>query len=308
MKRTYVIIGGAVSLLSFWYFARTAQQHWASIRAMEFTPQMAWTMVLAAVLLALTYLITARTWQLALRYCGVSLSFLAATGIILVSQFAKYLPGNVGHHVGRVLLAKRAGIDAPVVVGSILLDSVMVVLAALLCSLPCFSLLWRLANQRVALPTWLAPSMALAVLAALTLAWTMRNRWSTSNKMVLTLAGLFHRDRIGLLGQSVLTYCLSFALGGIAMYLLLQTLAPTLDISALLVVIGVYTSAWLLGFLLPGAPAGLGVREACLLIGLGPLVGHDNALIAAAMLRISTTLMDAVVFGIGALMLHRQVH
>jgi uncharacterized membrane protein YbhN (UPF0104 family) len=307
MKRVYVIAGAAITLLAAFYFARTAQQHWASIRALEFTARMGWTMVLAAVLLALTYGVTARTWQLALRYLGARLALVTAIGIVLVSQFAKYLPGNVGHHVGRVLLAKRAGLHSPVVVGSILLDSLMVVLAAAVCSLPCVSLLWQLGYQHVVMPRWLPWLVLALLLAVLAAAWLSRARLLGGNSVGAQIKALIHRDRIGLLAQSVLTYCVSFALGGLALYLLLDTLSPV-GLAALPLVIGVYTSAWLLGFLIPGAPAGLGVREACLLLGLGPLVGHDNALIAAALLRISTTLMDAVVLGIGAWMLRRQPH
>jgi uncharacterized membrane protein YbhN (UPF0104 family) len=71
----------------------------------------------------------------------------------------------------------------------------------------------------------------------------------------------------------------------------------------LAVVVSLYSVAWIAGVLTPGMPAGLGVREAILVQGLSPLLGAAEALACALLFRLLTTLADAIVFGIGMLML-----
>jgi glycosyltransferase 2 family protein len=306
MKKAYVIAGGVVTFLSAFYFARAASRHWASIRDIEFGTAIISGMAAAAGLYVLTYLVSAKTWQLALRYLGASASFRTSAEIIFVSQFAKYLPGNVGHHVGRVLLAKRAGLGPQVVIGSIFIDSAMVVLAALICSLPSYTLLWLLANEHAPHASALLLGAAIMLGLACLIGWLLRKRWRDSAKGLQFAKDLINGERIPLLLRSFASYCISFVLGGLGLYLLLVSLTGSvIDREALPQVIGVYSAAWLLGFLIPGAPAGLGVREACLLIGLGPLAGSDSALIAAALLRITTTVMDGAVFFMGFLLAGR---
>ncbi|GGD34289.1 lysylphosphatidylglycerol synthase domain-containing protein [Pseudoxanthomonas indica] len=306
MKRLYVIVGVILTLLSAFYFVQAIGKHWESLKSFEFGMLTLQAMIAAGVLYATTYLVSAATWQRALRFLGATLALGHSAAIILVSQFAKYLPGNVGHHVGRVLLAQRAGLPAQLVVGSLLVDSLMVVLAALLCSLPCYPLIWALASQRVALSgTWLLVILG-CLLTAGAVAWLTRAHWLKAGALARLVSILANPKSFPLLGQGIGLYCISFLLGGLALSLLLGSLAPSVSPwSVLPEVVGVYAAAWLLGFLIPGAPAGLGIREACLLVGLAPIAGHDVALLAAALLRVTTTLMDAVVFAVGLVMMKR---
>ena len=57
---------------------------------------------------------------------------------------------------------------------------------------------------------------------------------------------------------------------------------------------GAMALAWLAGFLTPGAPAGLGVRESVLLIILAPAAGEASILALAALFRIVTVLGDGL--------------
>jgi len=49
----------------------------------------------------------------------------------------------------------------------------------------------------------------------------------------------------------------------------------------------------------PGAPAGLGLREAVLMLGLSPVLGEPEALALALVYRLLTVAADAVLAGIG---------
>ena len=67
------------------------------------------------------------------------------------------------------------------------------------------------------------------------------------------------------------------------------SLGPALPIAAC-------TLAWMLGFVTPGAPAGLGVREAVLLGLLGPVLGEPAALLLSLQLRLATLGGDLLLF------------
>jgi uncharacterized membrane protein YbhN (UPF0104 family) len=60
-----------------------------------------------------------------------------------------------------------------------------------------------------------------------------------------------------------------------------------------------------IGFVTPGAPAGLGVREAVLLLLLAHGMGAANASLLILTLRIATTLGDMLCFVIGLAMMPR---
>jgi uncharacterized membrane protein YbhN (UPF0104 family) len=76
-------------------------------------------------------------------------------------------------------------------------------------------------------------------------------------------------------------------------------LADAGDGVSLLDVVCVYALAWLAGTVTPGAPGGLGVREAVLTASLGPIVGHGPAAAAALGLRGTTTAGDLLTALIG---------
>jgi uncharacterized membrane protein YbhN (UPF0104 family) len=60
-----------------------------------------------------------------------------------------------------------------------------------------------------------------------------------------------------------------------------------------------FAIAWIAGYLVPGAPGGLGVREAMMVMVLSPVLGAGAAVGLSLTLRLTTTLGDAVAFGLG---------
>jgi uncharacterized membrane protein YbhN (UPF0104 family) len=65
--------------------------------------------------------------------------------------------------------------------------------------------------------------------------------------------------------------------------------------------VSIFTLSWLAGFLIPGAPAGLGVREAVLVTFLILWMNPFSAASLALLIRLTTTLGDAAAFLLGLL-------
>jgi uncharacterized membrane protein YbhN (UPF0104 family) len=60
-----------------------------------------------------------------------------------------------------------------------------------------------------------------------------------------------------------------------------------------------FTSAWVAGYLLPGAPGGLGVREAISVALFSPIVGPGAAVGLSITMRLVTVLGDGLAFLVG---------
>lgn len=292
MKRGLYWLGALLSLACAWFFARALGRHWDAVGSIPWGGRVLLASALALLLYMSTYVIAAGVWQRCLHALGAELSYGRAAMVLMISQLAKYLPGNVGHHLGRVALARNAGIPMDLAVASVLVETLLVVIAGATCSLPAVELLLRVGSERFVRPGQALPAtlVSLIVAGAIVFAGGAVYFWRRNfGSRPLRLAKMGRSLALAWAGL-----CLSFALGGTALYLICDALSATQ--ASWIAVVGVYAAAWLLGFLVPGSPAGLGVREFALLLGLGPIYGASSAAMAAALLRLVTVTGDGLVF------------
>lgn len=204
----------------------------------------------------------------------------------LKSQFAKYLPGNVFHYAARHALGRQLGIPHSQLVGAALLEaSLMVCASSFIIGSFGLQISARLFPQ-IPLPPWpiglLVPLLIIPLLAIAPklpkLDWLPH---SGMRRLLVAFAG----------------YAFFFVVfGGLFLGLLIWTTRthfPPLQ------VISASSLAWLVGFIVPGAPAGAGLRETALTLATG---GHDTskATLAAIMLfRLATMGGDFLAFAAG---------
>jgi uncharacterized membrane protein YbhN (UPF0104 family) len=96
------------------------------------------------------------------------------------------------------------------------------------------------------------------------------------------------------LGAAALRYLAFLALSGIVFAATYRIAGGELS-GSLLPVAGAYVLAWLAGLVTPGAPAGIGVREAVLLFLLGG-VGTPPVILLAVILGRAVTVVGDLVF------------
>ena len=199
------------------------------------------------------------------------------------TQVLKYLPGNIFHLAGRHALARRRGVSHEKLLQAGICEAVLLAVGAGLTGLLCAPYLGKLASQ--ANPIWPLTAGLLA-LSILIFAFWQRRR---ARPLLSRLANGWHG-----LGFVLAIHSLFFVLSGCLVWGILvllgvpehEGMGPTL--------IGAMALAWLAGFLTPGAPAGLGVREGVLLVILSPAAGTETVIALAALFRIVTVLGDAV--------------
>jgi hypothetical protein len=85
---------------------------------------------------------------------------------------------------------------------------------------------------------------------------------------------------------------------GVGFFCLVYSVAPV-PAAAISQVAGIFILAQVSGFLSVFAPAGIGVREGILLVGLTPLIGDGNAIVVAVVCRVWQTALEFVLSAFG---------
>jgi uncharacterized membrane protein YbhN (UPF0104 family) len=239
-------------------------------------------------------------WSWLLRELGIDAGPKQAMSIFNVSQFGKYLPGNVAHHVGRVVLARDVGWQTGRVVLSMMIETGAALGTGALVAgvgglLLAMGGAWDRGRVTLAFALMVAGSvagaLALRYLLARPPAWL--KRWLAIEDPIDL--------RVQFLAAYLAVHVASHVSMGIALAVLLRGISGTWPSNVWTVPVGV-TIAWLAGFVVPGAPAGLGVREAALTSLLGGSLGTSAVISAALAWRLTTSVTDALLFCLGLLL------
>jgi glycosyltransferase 2 family protein len=209
------------------------------------------------------------------------------------TQIAKYLPGNCFHFVGRQLLGRRLGHGHGALALASLAETALLLAVAGLLSLPLLAP--ELAHALGEVPVWPAGAMALAAVGLIVA--IVRPGAAAALRMLGLLRSWAPR-----LAAAGLLHLAFFAVGGLILWMLgAAARAPGAQAIDLPAAVAVLALGWWVGLVVPGAAAGVGVREAVLMLTLQPHLGADAALLVALALRVITTLGDLLFFGLSCL-------
>ncbi len=234
------------------------------------------------------------SWRAVMRSVGLDAPWIDAASLFLVSQAGKYVPGAVWPVLAQSEFARAHGLSRTRgMTGSLVAMAVGVVTAGVVGTVGlvvwapgALADYWWALVVAAGLATLLVPSVLTRVLA-LALK-TMRRSvkppviagrallvsaaWSTANWLAL----------------------------GLQAWLLLRVLSPGTD-GLWPLATGAFALAWLVGFLVVFAPAGVGPREATFVVLLAAVATQPEALALALMSRFAMTLADAIGLGGGLL-------
>lgn len=232
------------------------------------------SLVLFVVLYSTSYLLLSVAWKKILRHLGINIDILTALKIYGVSQLSKYVPGNIVHLISRQALGVSAGIPGRELAKSAVMEIVVLVLAGV-CFIPLvLPVLYSSISPGLAIGFLIVIYLFTAILLRL----CFGNLISTS----FTLSFLF-------LFATGVIYC------GVIYtnyYQVVYLLSPW----QWLQIGGGFITAWLLGFVTPGAPAGIGIREVVLLFIMDEILGNDDVILAIIIMRAITVMSDIVFY------------
>ena len=302
--------------------------YWPEIRHVQLREQSEYWLALACGVTLAAHCWAGWVWHWLLQDWGLSLSGLWAVRVYLLTNVAKYLPGNVWHFVGRVRAVQKAGGGLGRSLVSVVAEPLVMAVAALgvaaVFSLPTSLLSWMNSPDRMGVVDWFGssrlghgPLWSLGLLAGWAIAlcllhpywlnprlaqmsqlklryWSSRQSVSTTPMDEQRLK-LERYPLLPLLGET------GFVLGRSLGFILTVMALTPVSLSDMPLLVSAFCLAWLLGLVVPGAPGGVGVFEAtatALLSGQLPIGAIVGSVVCYRLIGTLAELIGAVVFWI----------
>lgn len=269
-------------------------KNWSAlIEALAVLP--AW-IAATSVLMAVVYVFfTMWSWRVILADLGSPLDWNASTQLFGVSQIGKYIPGGVWN----IVAAAEIGRDHQIPARRSVTAMTVAVLISLLSGtgIGVIAVLGTSVNLQV--PTWMILLM-LAVLVAL-LTPPVLNRLIAFGFSLLKRPVPEQQMTFRGLGLATLLAVIAWAVAGVQVWLLAVGFGMQPDVPGLLLSIGAYALAWVVGFLVVFVPAGTGVRESVLSLFFAGILSSGGVLAVVLVSRIAMTIADLLFAGIGAI-------
>lgn len=278
-RRALHWLGTGLSLLGVAFVVVKFSQH-GNLSALRGLGPRAWAILLALALgYGLSATLLAFAWRDVLAHLGVFVGRRWATRAYGVSQLAKYVPGNVVHLAGRQAIGAAAGIP-----GWPLAKSALWELATLSLTASFFGILAVPLLAEMFGPALAAGSFVLALSVYV---------WIAARWLSLHVA------------RAVCCYAVFLTLSGLTFAGVLALNAPPRSGIWLSLVLpsGAYVISWLAGLVMPGAPAGMGVREFFLFALLRSTISQPDLLAAIVMARLVTVGGDTFFYLLSSLLL-----
>ncbi len=264
-------------------------RQWTHVRDRLSTLDIHWSRIAVASILVLgAYAILIEVWRRMLEAWDNTLGWLPTTRIWFASSLAKYIPGNVWSVAALGVMAKEQGISGVAAVGSSIMVTLLNLVSGLAVVLFCGS---KLVEHFAVFA-----GAAAVIITATVLAPTV---FPGLAKWLCRVTGKDVRLPTvppGLIWLSLTGTAVAWLAYGVAFRFFAQGMlgAGRTGAAPFLPYIAVYTGAYILGFVTPVAPAGLGVREAGIvagLVGLG-LMERSDAVIVALTSRLWITILE----------------
>lgn len=241
---------------------------------------------------------TMLAWRSLLADFGTALPLAPAGRVFFLGQLGKYLPGSIWPVMAQMELGREYGVRRA---SSAAAATLMLVLAAVTGTGVAAAILPLASDGLLSEYRW----VALVAVPLLALLHPQVQQW------LARLAGRLIRRRLDLprtsargMLRAAAWMLAAWALFGLHLHLLVAstcscTVSPLLNV-------GIFALAWVSGFLFVIAPAGAGIREGVLVLGLAPVLDPAAALLVALVSRVLLTVADLVMAAGGVLGARRR--
>lgn len=252
---------------------------WSDIEAMLRT--LGWGWIAASLALtASAKLFLGVNAHAAARRCGIDIGFVDAFRLYNLSQLGKYLPGSIWQFIGRAAAYRHLGAQYGPIRDALVCESLWIVagasvVGAALTGPALLGILGGSLSPFVA--WWLGAGIGLAALAVIAAAIWKRALLSRYARLAW--------PPLHAVGAQAAIWLLL----GLGFWVLARGCG--LEVGPVFAV-GLFAAGYAVGFLVPIAPAGLGVRDAILTLGLMPYVPAGEALVVTVMARVVYLVVD----------------
>lgn len=210
------------------------------------------------------------------------------------ANIAKYLPGNVLHFAGRQVIGARFGWPQGSIAAASLLEIALQVL--LPCGMAALLLLvfgrWAMLEEAGG---WLAPVILVATAGVAVVLFGRHLRHWLPERLLRPLARLALPHPTALL-PAVVWYLLFFAGMCLIVWSLYAMVVGYISLRQLPILSAAFLISWVMGFVVPGAPGGIGVREGSFSLLGSVFLTPDVLVIVAGLMRLVTLIGEGLIF------------
>lgn len=297
-KKLIKIAGYLITAAAFLYLIKAIIDKHPDFTKIS-NPPGAWLLgLLITVCFAAIVYVSAFAWKAVLEFIqGGRIYEGSLTSVYARANIAKYLPGNFMHFAGRNVLAGKLGFTQLDIAFSTLVEVGMLLITACLWALVLafkyFVSILRRAFGLFYTHRILSVVFVILFLAAIGvfLYLIVKKAYFKKYRKFFTLAFL------KLAGRLFLIYSLTLLVPAISFVALLAVVfGCSMTPHIALLTAAAYITSWVAGYLVLGAPGGIGVRESVLLLILGSSFPSEILLAAIIFHRILSVIGDAAAF------------
>ena len=280
-----------IIILSFWFIGEKFWEHLDWLKNSALNIKLLIVVFISSIIYGLSEFVLSFAWRRLLIWCGhQNISSKICHAIYGKSQIAKYVPGNVFHVVSRHILGKQAGIKHFVLAGATVYEILGLISMSVIIGFSGMGIfgLGNIYFSIFQMTQILLIIILLSGLVPVVVPYLLRLKGiSLPYKKLL--------DSFRCISLVYLSYFIFFFIAGL---LLVSIVSIFLNINLIICakIIAIFSIAWLAGFIIPGAPGGIGVREAVIIFFISPIIGEPQSIAVSIALRIVTLLGDVWFF------------
>jgi len=280
----------SVPILIFLFLTWRIGQNWQLIEDRVFSVNFP-LFILALVVLVMTHVGGSFFWHKILLILSLKIPFKESFRIFVISNFGRFIPGVILHYAARVYLGKKIGLGVKEGILSVFLEAYYTFAGGVIVSILALPILSNFISLIWLLPISLTLIFLILVLPPRTI-FDLASKIPILGKKI-PIAGfqVKYWEHYFLIGISAGL----FLLNGMAFFLLASTFIEN-PFSRIFTLTGLFSSAWLVGFLTPVAPGGLGVTDLSFAYLLTTYYNFPLASFLAVAYRFGLLVTEGVVF------------
>lgn len=247
--------------------------------------------IVCMIMLAIPPYLNSLSYQRILNFLGVKeTNIKEIVDIYVSSNIGKYLPGNVMHFAGRNVLGSKYNLSNKSLLAASLLEVGLKILVGVLIAVT-FSYQYFMLIIKENFNDYLLYIIAIVAVIVIGAVLFFALRYRKQIKIQNTFKNISYvivMDLIIFILNIICFLLIYYAISGNVSVIMQNALSIS----------GIYILAWLVGYLTPGAPGGIGVKEAVMIFLLAGIMTESDILLVGVIARLSNILGDTLAFGV----------
>ena len=290
------LIGTLVVIAAVILVGEKVITNWQIIASWHPSINVGWILLIGGAVYAVSSFCLSFAWFKLVKLFGrPKASVYVYQSIYARTQIAKYIPGNIFHLAGRHIFANRLCPGQTSIAGANMYEVICIITAASSVSAACIGV------HSTKSSAWLP----LLLIASLSLPFFINYATRHIGRLQkFNIPNHSYSALLKIILPVYLLYVSFFLITGAILLWVVYLVAGTTP--SFFFIVAIYSTTWVAGFLTPGSPAGLGVREALIVGSLTGIIGESQGLLAALVFRTITITGDLMFFGTSFLPVSRE--